>query len=80
METGYKAVDGDDLIGRGQRQLIIGDRQTGKTALAVDIINQRQLRTGDPSLRSAALHVAIGQDAPPSLVRAWCARRGRCPE
>ncbi|MCE0446227.1 F0F1 ATP synthase subunit alpha [Streptomyces tricolor] len=57
METGYKAVDAMTPIGRGQRQLIIGDRQTGKTALAVDtIINQRDnWRSGDP--KTGPLHL-----------------------
>ncbi|MGW5331613.1 F0F1 ATP synthase subunit alpha [Streptomyces bauhiniae] len=63
METGYMAVDAMTPIGRGQRQLIIGDRQTGKTALAVDtIINQRDnWRTGDPSKQVRCIYVAIGQ-------------------
>ncbi|MDT0319753.1 F0F1 ATP synthase subunit alpha [Streptomyces millisiae] len=63
METGYKAVDTMTPIGRGQRQLIIGDRQTGKTALAVDtIINQRDnWRSGDPSKQVRCIYVAIGQ-------------------
>ncbi|GAA1900129.1 F0F1 ATP synthase subunit alpha [Streptomyces sodiiphilus] len=63
METGYKAVDTMTPVGRGQRQLIIGDRQTGKTALAVDtIINQRDnWRTGDPSRQVRCIYVAVGQ-------------------
>ncbi|KNB50417.1 F0F1 ATP synthase subunit alpha [Streptomyces caatingaensis] len=63
METGYKAVDAMTPIGRGQRQLIIGDRQTGKTALAIDtIINQRaNWRTGDPKKQVRCIYVAIGQ-------------------
>ncbi|KUL36269.1 ATP synthase subunit alpha [Streptomyces sp. NRRL F-4489] len=63
METGYKAVDTMVPIGRGQRQLIIGDRQTGKTALAVDtIINQRDnWRSGDPKKQVRCIYVAIGQ-------------------
>ena len=63
METGYKAVDAMTPIGRGQRQLIIGDRQTGKTALAVDtIINQRDnWRTGDPNKQVRCIYVAVGQ-------------------
>ncbi|MEV1010040.1 F0F1 ATP synthase subunit alpha [Streptomyces sp. NPDC049881] len=63
METGYKAVDTMTPIGRGQRQLIIGDRQTGKTALAVDtIINQRDnWRSGDPNKQVRCIYVAIGQ-------------------
>ncbi|MDB1087630.1 F0F1 ATP synthase subunit alpha [Streptomyces sp. ACA25] len=63
METGYKAVDTMTPVGRGQRQLIIGDRQTGKTALAVDtIINQRDnWRSGDPEKQVRCIYVAIGQ-------------------
>ncbi|MCE7081774.1 F0F1 ATP synthase subunit alpha [Streptomyces sp. ST2-7A] len=63
METGYKAVDTMTPIGRGQRQLIIGDRQTGKTALAVDtIINQRDnWRSGDVNKQVRCIYVAIGQ-------------------
>ncbi|WP_062212449.1 F0F1 ATP synthase subunit alpha [Streptomyces sp. NBRC 109706] len=63
METGYKAVDTMTPIGRGQRQLIIGDRQTGKTALAVDtIINQRDnWRSGDPNKQVRCIYVAVGQ-------------------
>ncbi|MEU8822817.1 F0F1 ATP synthase subunit alpha [Streptomyces sp. NPDC048636] len=63
METGYKAVDAMTPIGRGQRQLVIGDRQTGKTALAVDtIINQRDnWRSGDPKKQVRCIYVAIGQ-------------------
>ncbi len=63
METGYKAVDTMTPIGRGQRQLIIGDRQTGKTALAVDtIINQRDnWRSGNPKRQVHCIYVAIGQ-------------------
>ncbi len=63
METGYKAVDAMTPIGRGQRQLVIGDRQTGKTALGVDtIINQRDnWRSGDPDKQVRCIYVAIGQ-------------------
>ncbi|SCK55443.1 F0F1 ATP synthase subunit alpha [Streptomyces sp. WMMB 322] len=63
METGYKAVDTMTPIGRGQRQLVIGDRQTGKTALCVDtIINQRDnWRSGDPEKQVRCIYVAIGQ-------------------
>ncbi|GAB3954867.1 F0F1 ATP synthase subunit alpha [Streptomyces sparsus] len=63
METGYKAVDAMTPIGRGQRQLVIGDRQTGKTALAVDtIINQRDnWRSGDVNKQVRCIYVAIGQ-------------------
>ncbi|GLV77389.1 F0F1 ATP synthase subunit alpha [Streptomyces hygroscopicus] len=63
LETGYKAVDAMTPIGRGQRQLVIGDRQTGKTALCVDtIINQRDnWRSGDPKKQVRCIYVAIGQ-------------------
>ena len=57
VQTGYKAVDSMVPIGRGQRELIIGDRQTGKTALAIDaIINQRNSGI-------KCIYVAIGQKA-----------------
>ena len=63
MLTGIKAVDAMTAIGRGQRQLIIGDRQTGKTAVAVDaIINQRDnWKSGDPKKQVKCIYVAIGQ-------------------
>jgi F-type H+-transporting ATPase subunit alpha len=63
MATGIKAIDAMTAIGRGQRQLIIGDRQTGKTAVAVDtIINQREnWLTGDPKKQVKCIYVAIGQ-------------------
>ncbi|MEU5835162.1 F0F1 ATP synthase subunit alpha [Streptomyces diacarni] len=63
MATGYKAVDTMTPIGRGQRQLVIGDRQTGKTALCVDtIINQRDnWRSGDPDKQVRCIYVAVGQ-------------------
>jgi len=63
LQTGIKAIDSMTPIGRGQRQLIIGDRQTGKTALAVDtIINQRDnWRSGDPKKQVRCVYVAIGQ-------------------
>ncbi|WP_418422884.1 F0F1 ATP synthase subunit alpha [Alistipes sp.] len=62
LQTGLKAVDAMIPIGRGQRELIIGDRQTGKTAIAVDaIINQRRcFEAGDPVY---CIYVAIGQKA-----------------
>src|SRR5215472_10806518 len=65
MQTGLKAVDSMTPIGRGQRQLIIGDRQTGKTALAIDtIINQRDnWQSGDPKKQVRCVYVAIGQKA-----------------
>jgi F-type H+/Na+-transporting ATPase subunit alpha len=63
MQTGIKAIDAMTAIGRGQRQLIIGDRQTGKTAVAIDtIINQREnWLTGDPNQQVRCIYVAIGQ-------------------
>lgn len=63
LQTGIKAIDSMIPIGRGQRQLIIGDRQTGKTAIAVDtIINQKaNWETGDPSQQVRCIYVAIGQ-------------------
>jgi F-type H+-transporting ATPase subunit alpha len=63
MQTGIKAIDAMTAIGRGQRQLIIGDRQTGKTAVCLDtIINQREnWLSGDPSKQVRCIYVAIGQ-------------------
>ncbi|MEJ6760380.1 MAG: F0F1 ATP synthase subunit alpha [Candidatus Planktophila sp.] len=63
LATGIKAIDAMTAIGRGQRQLIIGDRQTGKTAVAIDtIINQREnWLTGDPKKQVKCIYVAIGQ-------------------
>ncbi|HWS57854.1 MAG TPA: F0F1 ATP synthase subunit alpha [Actinotalea sp.] len=63
LQTGLKAIDAMIPIGRGQRQLIIGDRQTGKTAIAIDtIINQRDnWETGDPTKQVRCIYVAIGQ-------------------
>ncbi|GAB3032381.1 F0F1 ATP synthase subunit alpha [Parafrigoribacterium mesophilum] len=63
MQTGIKAIDAMIPIGRGQRQLIIGDRQTGKTAIAVDtIINQKaNWESGDPNKQVRCIYVAIGQ-------------------
>ncbi len=63
MQTGIKAIDAMIPIGRGQRQLIIGDRKTGKSAIAVDtIINQRQFwESGDPEQQVRCIYVAIGQ-------------------
>jgi F-type H+-transporting ATPase subunit alpha len=60
VQTGIKAIDSMIPIGRGQRELIIGDRQTGKTALALDtIINQRETNKGDDPL--FCIYVAVGQ-------------------
>jgi F-type H+-transporting ATPase subunit alpha len=63
LATGIKAIDAMTPIGRGQRQLIIGDRSTGKTTIAIDtIINQRQYwETGDPDKQVRCIYVAIGQ-------------------
>jgi F-type H+-transporting ATPase subunit alpha len=63
MQTGIKAIDAMIPIGRGQRQLIIGDRQTGKTAIAIDtIINQKaNWDSGDPKKQVRCIYVAIGQ-------------------
>jgi len=61
MMTGIKAIDAMIPIGRGQRELVIGDRQTGKTAICIDtIINQRQFRD-DPVRKMHCVYVAIGQ-------------------
>jgi F-type H+/Na+-transporting ATPase subunit alpha len=63
LQTGIKAIDAMINIGRGQRELIIGDRQTGKTAIAIDtIINQKQnWDSGDPERQVRCVYVAIGQ-------------------
>ena len=63
MQTGIKAIDAMIPVGRGQRQLIIGDRQTGKTAIAIDtIINQKaNWESGDPVKQVRCIYVAIGQ-------------------
>src|SRR5437763_2479168 len=63
LQTGIKAIDAMTPIGRGQRQLIIGDRKTGKTTIAIDtIINQRDnWRSGDPKKQVRCIYVAIGQ-------------------
>jgi F-type H+/Na+-transporting ATPase subunit alpha len=63
LQTGIKAIDAITPVGRGQRELIIGDRQTGKTALAVDtIINQKEnWASGDPSRQVKCVYVAVGQ-------------------
>src|SRR5919112_3598938 len=60
MQTGIKAIDAMIPVGRGQRELIIGDRQTGKTAIAIDaIINQRENWGTDRAVR--CIYVAVGQ-------------------
>src|SRR5689334_16422851 len=63
LATGIKAIDAMTPIGRGQRQLIIGDRATGKTTIAIDtIINQKQnWESGDPDKQVRCIYVAIGQ-------------------
>jgi F-type H+-transporting ATPase subunit alpha len=63
LQTGIKAIDSQTPIGRGQRQLIIGDRKTGKTAVCVDtILNQRQnWETGDENQQVRCVYVAVGQ-------------------
>jgi F-type H+/Na+-transporting ATPase subunit alpha len=63
LQTGIKAIDSLTPIGRGQRQLIIGDRQTGKTAIAIDtVINQKEYwETGDPAKQVRCIYVGIGQ-------------------
>jgi F-type H+-transporting ATPase subunit alpha len=65
LATGIKAIDSMTPIGRGQRELIIGDRKTGKTSVAIDtILNQRDnWRSGDPNLQVRCIYVAIGQKA-----------------
>ncbi|MDU0289979.1 F0F1 ATP synthase subunit alpha [Saccharothrix longispora] len=63
MQTGIKAIDSMTPIGRGQRQLIIGDRKTGKTAVCIDtIINQKKAwDSGDPTQQVRCVYVAVGQ-------------------
>jgi len=62
MATGLKSVDAMIPIGRGQRELIIGDRQTGKTAIALDtILNQKSYNEANPAMKLHCFYVAIGQ-------------------
>lgn len=63
LQTGLKAIDSMIPIGRGQRQLIIGDRQTGKTAIAIDaVLNKREnWESGDPNKQVRCIYVAVGQ-------------------
>jgi F-type H+-transporting ATPase subunit alpha len=63
MQTGIKSVDSMVPIGRGQRELIIGDRQTGKTAVALDtILNQKNWNNGsDEAKKLYCIYVAVGQ-------------------
>ncbi len=65
LQTGIKAIDAMTPVGRGQRQLIIGDRKTGKTTVALDtILNQRDnWRSGDPQKQVRCIYVAVGQKA-----------------
>jgi F-type H+-transporting ATPase subunit alpha len=79
LQTGIKAIDSMTPIGRGQRQLIIGDRKTGKTAVCVDtILNQKQFwETGDPKQQVRCVYVAIGQKGSTiASVRTVLAERG----
>ena len=63
VQTGLKAIDSLIPIGRGQRELIIGDRQTGKTAVALDaILNQKEInKTGTEAEKLYCIYVAVGQ-------------------
>ena len=62
MQTGLKSIDSLIPVGRGQRELIIGDRQTGKTAVAIDaIINQKINESSDEKKKLYCVYVAIGQ-------------------
>ncbi len=61
MQTGLKAIDSMVPIGRGQRELIIGDRQTGKTAVAIDAIINQKVFKDDPKRKMHCIYVAIGQ-------------------
>ncbi|MFC7402746.1 F0F1 ATP synthase subunit alpha [Citricoccus sp. GCM10030269] len=65
MQTGLKSIDAMIPIGRGQRQLLIGDRQTGKTAIGIDtILNQKEnWESGDPEKQVRCIYVAVGQKA-----------------
>lgn len=80
LATGLKAIRLDDPVGRGQRQLIIGDRKTGKTAIALDtILNQRDnWKSGDPNKQVRCIYVAIGQKGSTiASVRSHPGGRGR---
>jgi F-type H+-transporting ATPase subunit alpha len=71
LQTGIKAIDAMTAIGRGQRQLIIGDRQTGKTAIAIDaIINQKaNWESGDPARQVRCVYVAVARWSTPRSSR-----------
>merc|ERR1719233_794553 len=78
MQTGIKAVDSLVPIGRGQRELIIGDRQTGKTAVAIDtIINQKRFNeAGDAKKKLYCIYVAVRQERLPLPLTPSSTRRG----
>ncbi len=79
LQTGIKAIDAMIPIGRGQRQLIIGDRKTGKTALAIDaVLNQKDnWESGDPNKQVRCIYVAVGQKGSTiASVRATLERNG----
>ena len=79
LQTGLKAIDAMIPIGRGQRQLIIGDRKTGKTALAIDaVLNQKDnWESGDPNKQVRCIYVAVGQKGSTiASVRATLERNG----
>src|SRR5690625_4713306 len=79
LQTGMKAIDAMIPIGRGQRELIIGDRQTGKTAIGIDtILNQKaNWESGDPNKQVRCIYVAVGQKASTiASVRATLEREG----
>jgi F-type H+-transporting ATPase subunit alpha len=61
MQTGIRAIDAMTPVGRGQRELIIGDRQTGKTAVAIDAIIAQRVFKNDPAKKMHCIYVAIGQ-------------------
>ena len=77
MATGLKAIDALIPIGRGQRELIIGDRQTGKTAIALDtILNQKPLNASDDEkIKLYCVYVAVGQKRSTVVQFARCWRR-----
>ncbi len=79
LQTGIKAIDAMTAIGRGQRQLIIGDRQTGKTTIAIDtILNQKaNWESGDPKQQVRCIYVAIGQKGSTIAALRARARGGR---
>ena len=78
LQTGIKAIDAMTPIGRGQRQLIIGDRKTGKTAVCVDtILNQKQnWDSGDPTKQVRCVYVAVGQKGTTIASVRWALEEG----